>query len=99
MISNKIAVIILSLIVFVAACKKDDATILPPINSENNKNVGASANALLAANTYSSIKIEIQYMPGYQPQAASVNNMVAFLNLLANKPGGITVVQTEIPAA
>jgi len=83
-----------------AGCKKSDSVNgLPAINSENNKNVGASANDLLSASRYSSVKIEIQYMPGFQPDASAINNLTAFLNALINKPGGVTVVQTQIPAS
>lgn len=88
------------LLLALGSCKKSDTiTNLPSINSENNKVVGASANDLLSASKYSSVKIEIQYMPGYQPDAASVNNLVNFLNSLINKPGGVTVVQKQIPAS
>jgi hypothetical protein len=83
-----------------AGCKKSDTiTNLPSINNENNKVVGASANDLLSASKYTSVKIEIQYMPGFQPDAAAVNNLTAFVNSLVNKPGGVTVVQTQIASA
>ncbi|WP_462255219.1 M12 family metallo-peptidase [Ferruginibacter sp.] len=79
------------------SCKKSDTiTGLPSINSDNNKQVGASANDLLSATTYTSIKIEIQYMPGFAPDAASLNNLTAFFNTLVNKPGGVTIVQSAI---
>ncbi|MEO6252446.1 MAG: hypothetical protein ABIO79_04040 [Ferruginibacter sp.] len=88
------------LMLAIAGCKKSDMiTGLPSINSENNKVVGASANDLLSASKYTSVKIEIQYMPGFQPDAASVNNLTAFINSLVNKPGAVTVVQTQIPSA
>ncbi|HMK04925.1 MAG TPA: hypothetical protein VK489_12065 [Ferruginibacter sp.] len=84
----------------IIACKKsDNPTGLPSINSENNKAVGASANDLLGAAKYTSVKIEIQYMPGFQPDAAAVNNLASFLNTLINKPGGVTVTQTQIASA
>lgn len=79
--------------------KKDAVTGLPSINSDNDKAVGASANNLLSAASFTSIKIEIQYMPGYQPDANAVANLVAFFNSVVNKPGGITVVQSAIPAS
>jgi len=82
------------------SCKKTDTiTGLPSINSDNNKPVGASANALLSAATYTSVKIEIQYMPGYAPDAGALNNLTVFLNMLVNKPGGITIVQSQIAAS
>jgi hypothetical protein len=61
--------------------------------------VGASANEILSAAKYTSIVMQIQYMPGYAPDAASVNNLVAFLNNYANKPGGITYTLTPIAAS
>jgi len=100
---SKIKGIVLSagiLILAIAGCKKSDTiTNLPSINSENNKAVGASANDLLTSSKYTSVKIEIQYMPGFQPDAAAVNNLTAFLNSLMNKPGGVTVIQTQIVSA
>lgn len=87
-------------IVINSGCKKSDTiSNLPSINNANNKAVGASANDLLSASSFTSVKIEIQNMPGYQPDAASVNNLTAFLNALINKPGGVTVVQTQIASA
>jgi hypothetical protein len=83
----------------IATCsKKDSGTGLVAINSDNDKAVGASAHDLLAAATYTSVKIEIQYMPGYAPDAAAVNNLVAFVSSLTNKPAGISVVQSPIPS-
>ena len=82
------------------SCKKSDAiTGLPSINSDNNKQVGASANELLSAASFTSVKIEIQYMPGFAPDAAALNNITSFLNSLINKPGGITIVQSQISAS
>ncbi len=88
------------LILAFAGCKKSDTiTNLPAINNENNKTVGASANDLLSAAKYTSVKIEVQYMPGFQPDAAAINNLIAFINSLMNKPGGVTVLQTQIASA
>ena len=88
------------IIIALAACKKSDkVTGLPSINNDNNKVVGASANDLLSASKYTSVKIEIQYMPGFQPDAVAVNNLTNFINSLINKPDGVTVVQTQIASA
>ena len=83
------------------SCSKNDntSTGLPSINAANDKQVGASANDLLSAATYTSVKIEVQYMPGFAPDAAALNNLTSFFNTLINKPGGITIVQTQIPSA
>ncbi len=85
------------LMLTIAGCsKKDTITGLPVGNTENTKAVGASANDLLTSSKYSSVKIEIQYMPLYPPSAAAIDNLINFLNSLINKPGGITVVQAPI---
>lgn len=91
---------LLFLILFVGSCSKSDVnTGLPAINSANDKIVGASAKELLTATAYTGLTIEIQYMPGFQPDAVAVNNLVSFLNTLLNKPGGIQVRQTQIAAS
>jgi hypothetical protein len=88
------------LILTIAGCKKSDTiSDLPSINNENNKAVGASANDLLSASKYSAVVIEIQYMPGFQPDAVSVNNLANFINSLINKPGGVSIIQTQIASA
>lgn len=89
-----------SSLLFFSGCKKSDTVSnSTSISSENYKNVGASAKDLLSAAKYSSAKIEIQYMPGFQPDAAAINNLITFLNSLINKPGGVSVIQTQIAAS
>ncbi len=83
---------------FTGCSKKDSVTDLPAINADNNKTVGASAKDLLASNNFSTVKIEIQYMQGFQPDANSINNLSTFLNSLINKPGSITITQQQIAA-
>jgi len=83
----------------ILSCKKNSSTTsLPSINDANNKNTGASAKDLLTSSQFSSLKIEIEYMQGYTPDAASLNNITSFLNSLINKPGGITITQKQIAA-
>lgn len=79
--------------------KTSSGTGLAPINSDNDRAVGASAHDMLASTVYTSLKIEVQSMPGFQPDPSTVNNLVSFLNLVINKPGGITVVYTTAPAS
>ena len=98
-IAASIFVFSFSLLVFTGCKKSDTITNLPSIANENNKLVGASANDLLSAAKYSSIKIEIQYMPGFQSDAAALNNLTSFLNSLINKPGGVSVIQTQVASA
>ncbi|GAA0547052.1 zinc metalloprotease [Chitinophaga japonensis] len=93
---------LLHLLVFtiLAGCSKSDnepANALPV--AYHNKGTGASAHDLLSADAYTSLKIEIQYMPGYRPQDAAVTHLVSLLNARLNKPGGMQVVYREVPAS
>ena len=85
---------------YFTACKKE-ATFSnnPDADDLHNKAVGFSANQLLSSSTYKSLKIEIQYMTGYAPDAAALNHLQNVLNTYLNKPSGITVVTKEISAA
>lgn len=81
------------------SCKKDSNTspeTLP--NSYSNQTLGASANDMLSAAKYTALDIQVQYMPGYQLDAATISNVVTYLNTVCNKPGGITISQTQIAA-
>ena len=94
---KRLPVLLSALSLFFLQCNKEKNPFVNNTGSYNhNRNVGASANDLLSGSKYNSIKIEIQYMPGYQPDAASVNNLVGMLNDRLNKGGGITVVQTQV---
>lgn len=66
--------------------------------ADNQKEVGTSAHEILTASKYSSAVIELQYMPGYPPDPTAVSNLAAFLDMLTNKPEGITVKVTPIPS-
>jgi hypothetical protein len=93
--------VLITLILF-AGCSKSGTSYVNNPNAPDylhNRSVGASANELLASSRYTSLKIEVQYMTGYQPDAAALNHLQATLNSLLNKPGGITVVTKEIPAS
>ena len=83
-----------------AGCSKSGYVNNPDIpDNLHNRIVGASANELLSSSKYTSLKIEVQYMTGYQPDAAALDHLKNTLNGLLNKPGGITVVTNEIPAS
>jgi len=90
--------LVLFLSLFIGCSKKDSDYVNNPGASDlHNKPVGASANDMLSAAKYSSIKIEVQYMNGYQPDAAALNHLQAMLSGLVNKPSGVTIVTKEIP--
>ena len=84
-----------------AACSKSSTSYVNNPNAPDqlhNRSVGASAKELLSSNTYKSVKIEIQYMSGYAPDAGAIAHLQTFLSGLLNKPSGITVVTKEITA-
>lgn len=76
------------------ACQKDF-----DVNIYDYKTLGQSAHDLLTADPYTSLKIQIDYMPGHELDAGSINNLVSFLNSHINKPSGIQVVQNQIPSS
>jgi hypothetical protein len=81
------------------ACKKTTVVSVEDIalsSQANSKAVGASANELLSG-TKPKLIIEVQYMKGFQLQQQSVTNLVNFLQSHVNKPGGVQVIQKEIP--
>nr|WP_152557964.1 membrane metalloprotease [Nonlabens ulvanivorans] len=61
-------------------------------------NTGASANELLSDTRFTKIVIEAVYVDGFRPEQASLNNLLSFLNNRLHKPGGISIVEREIPA-
>jgi len=81
------------------SCKKEkniNPQALP--NEYSNQSLGKSAFDLLSGNTYTSLTIQVQYMPGYALDAATITNVNVFLDSICNKPGGIAITQTEIAA-
>jgi hypothetical protein len=87
--------------IFAGCSKKDSGYVNNPNAPDylHNRPVGASSNELLASSKYTSLKIEVQYMTGYQPDGAALNHLQAMLSGLLNKPSGITIVTKEIPAS
>jgi predicted Zn-dependent protease len=86
------------LIAFSIACNKsndsNNSTFDP--NSLHNRSVGGSANELLSAGKYKSLKVEVQYMAGFAPDATAINHLKNFLETQLSKPDGVTIVMKEI---
>ena len=84
-----------------AGCSKskDNYVNNPGASNFHNRAVGASANELLSASKYTSLKIEVQYMTGYPPDAAAITHLQNTLATLINKQSGISIVTKEIPAS
>ena len=83
-----------------SGCKKE----VPDDNTEeisfsfHERNFGESADELLRADRFFSLKVEVQYMDGYEPDALAIQNLRRFLMQRLRKPGGIYFVQRKIPA-
>jgi hypothetical protein len=65
-------------------------------SSSGSLSVGASAHDFLSVYAHAAVNIQIQYAPGMQFQQQSISNLVAFLQAHLNKPGGISVTQTQV---
>jgi hypothetical protein len=84
----------------IASCKKETTfTNNPDADGLHNKSVGFSANQLLSAGIYKSLKIEVQFMAGFAPDASALNHLQNLLNTYLNKPSGISIVTKEIPGS
>jgi hypothetical protein len=90
--------IIWAFLFLVVACKKETTSVIlsGPVGINDHRNVGASATELLAAQTYTSITVEIQFAPGMQLQEQSVIHLRTFLEQRLNKPAGITVQSKKV---
>lgn len=95
---KKRTAVILLLMIVVTSCIKTIAGDDDMIDTKafHNQKVGESAADLLLDDVYRSLTIEIQYMPGYAPDAETVANLRGFLYEHVQKPGGIRVTTKEI---
>ena len=89
-----ITVVLFIILASLFACKKNKAGGA----QNNNSAVGNSANALLSDDYYTSLIIEILYMPGFQPNQSSIANLESFLTTYVNKPQGVQIVLKQIPS-
>ncbi len=89
---KKIAIFCLFVLV-ITGCKKETTSTLisGPSSNTDKATVGSSAAAYLAADTYTSLKVELQYSPGMQPQTQTLTNLANFLAERLNKPGGVII--------
>jgi acetyltransferase-like isoleucine patch superfamily enzyme len=79
---------------FFIACQKDAL-----VSANDYKTLGSSAHELLSSSTYTSLRIEINYMPGYEPDNASLSNLKTFLQNYLNKPDGIQIISNLIASS
>jgi hypothetical protein len=78
-------------LLFLSSCKKEDVVV-----KKDYQTLGTAAHDFLSADTYQSLTVEISYMPGYAPDANTVNTLKSFLSTWLNKPNGVTVNSKQI---
>lgn len=85
--------LVLSLLLLLGACSEspgpDDDN--PGQNFSHTLSTGASANDFLSSDGFTTLAIEIDYVEGFRPSQAALDNLETFLEQRLNKPGGITV--------
>ena len=93
-----IAVLTIGLFLIVSCSKEDDPLEIPEtVNPITNKQAtGSSSNDLLSDRKFKSMIVEVVYVTGFEPSAASINNLVTFLGARTYKPTGITVIKKAI---
>ncbi|MDQ6609023.1 MAG: hypothetical protein M3Y85_04300 [Bacteroidota bacterium] len=89
--AKKFLAVLFSFTFFLCACKKDKVP-----GHLDYQTLGTAANSLLSSSNYSILQIEIDYMPGYTPDAMALTNLVNFLNARINKTGGVQVITRQI---
>ena len=90
--------LLIALLFLCCGCQKSMQYEINAPEAVHNRAVGASAAEILKSDRFTSLLVEIQYMTGALPDAASVENLKSFLSAYCNKPSGISVVTREIPA-
>lgn len=85
--------------VFLAGCAKSLADSPGFFNpSYHLQRTGNSAKELLTDSVFKALKIEVQYVKGTEPAEETLQNLKKFLTKHLQKPKGIHIITTEIPA-
>ncbi|MDB5278839.1 MAG: hypothetical protein JWR61_3794 [Ferruginibacter sp.] len=81
-------------VVFLPACQKQDLT-----SKYEYRTLGVSAHDLLTAAPYTTLQIQVDYMPAFAPDDATISNLTNFISTYANKSGGISVSLRPVAAS
>jgi hypothetical protein len=90
---RRIAAVLILLSLAFPGCQKEFT-----IAENEHHTLGSAAKDLLRAEKYSALEVDISYMQGYKPDAASLYYLHSFLSNYLNKPDGIIIKQKEVPA-
>lgn len=64
----------------------------------NDLPLGASAHDLLSDEVYTSLKIELVYVTGFEPTGEAISHLRGFLEKYVSKPDGISISSSAIPS-
>jgi len=81
----------LLIVALAIACDKED----DPASQDDS----VSPVDFLAGTDYTSLRVEIAYVEGFQPTDATVQNLLNFLSARLNKPAGIDLVQHRVASS
>ena len=91
------AIVLIMAVLALSACSKKDVPFAHNKDAASyNKAVGASAKDLLNGHTFTSLMVEVQYVSGYAPDAAALDQLQQFMTTRLNKPGGVTITTRAI---
>lgn len=86
-------IVLVSTLMLLVSCQKEI------VQDNEYATLGTSAKDFLTSANYTSLMVEINYMPGFEPEAATLNAFSSFLSTYLNKPGGIAIRKNAIPAS
>ncbi|MFI8378827.1 hypothetical protein [Leeuwenhoekiella sp. NPDC079379] len=83
----------------IISCSSDSSNETPvDPKAANNKSLGTAARDFLSAEAFTGLHVEIAYVNGFKPSATTINNLRNFFSARLNKPDGITITETVVPA-
>lgn len=91
-IKTKTSVLLTLLFLIFSACSTDEEI------APDDRPLGVSASSFLSDEDFTSLKVEIVYVTGYEPSATVLNTVQAFLQKYLNKPSGVTIQTRAIPS-
>lgn len=91
---------LLCLFLVLAGCSKDDPSGTTKIDkSANLKALGTSAADLLSDAKFTSIRVEMVYVTGFEPSQKTADNLRTFLQQRTHKPDGITIFKRAVESS
>ncbi len=89
------------LLVLFNSCSKGDDNDTPAgiDKGPNLKALGFSANELVSDEKFTSLKIEVVYVTGFEPTQATLENLKTFLENTTHKPDGILITTRAVPSS